>query len=133
MKIMFQSIGWKSKITKKSRFKVMAKGNFYFPFIDKGKEFIVEDTLEIKLDQKYNLVIDKCLEDKHNLFFGILAGHIWNSLKEFNWRHKNYWFIPIQLYKLGEDYICSVDVLKKVNPKKKSNRHKDNTLSINPS
>lgn len=102
----------------KNKYKILDSGNFYFPFIDKGKEFIVEDTIEVTLDKKDIRLIELCLKNsKEDLHFGMLAQGIWNALKEFNWKHKDYWFVPLVLYKLGKDYICSIDILKKVNKK----------------
>lgn len=98
----------------KNKFKILTTGNFYFPFIDKGKEFIVENTIEITLDKKDIKLIETCLEFKDNLYFGMLARPIWNSLKELNLKeYKDCWFVPIVLYKLGENYVCSIDILKK--------------------
>ncbi|MBA3064045.1 hypothetical protein FP803_01265 [Candidatus Woesearchaeota archaeon] len=104
----------------KNKFKILDTGNFYFPFIDKGKEFTVEDTIEFTLNKKQVKIIEFCLNKKGMLYFGMLAKPIWDSLKKFNLEeYKNHWFVPVCLYKLGKDYICSVDVLRKARSKKK--------------
>ena len=36
----------------KNKYKILDRRNFYFQVIDKGKEFIVEDTIELSLDKK---------------------------------------------------------------------------------
>lgn len=105
----------------KNKYKILDSGNFYFPVINKGKEFIVEDTIEVSLDKKDTKLIELCLKFKNNadtLYFGMLAEAIWNALKKFNLKeYKNCWFVPIQLYKLGKDYICSVDILRETKGK----------------
>ena len=100
----------------KNEFKILATGNFYFPIKDRGKKFAVESTFDINLDKKYTKMIDECLKYKNKLYFGMLAEPIWKALKKgFKEKYKNCWFVPISLAKLGKDYICTIDILKKVN------------------
>jgi len=96
------------------KFKILDKGNFYFPMMDKGKKFKVEDTIDVTLNKKYTKLIENCLRSKNNLYFGMLAGPIWDAVKMVQIKYKNYWFVPIVLYKLGNDYVCSMDMLRKV-------------------
>lgn len=113
-------MGKKEKIPMKNKFKILDTGNFYFPFIDKEKEFVVEDTLEVTLNKKDTKLIELCLNRKDTLYFGMLARPIWDAFKEFNLKeYKNCWFVPVCLYKLGKDYVCSVDILREVRSKRK--------------
>ena len=46
----------------------------------------------------------------------MLAKPIWEALKkEFKEEYKNCWFVPDSLFKLGKDYVCTIDILKRVN------------------
>lgn len=101
-------------LTMKNKFKILERGNFYFPFMDKEKKFIVENTIDIELDKKYTTLIDTCLKNKNMLYLGMLADSIWDSFKKEAKRYKNCWFVPVVLNKFGKNYICSIDVLRKV-------------------
>ena len=97
----------------KTKFKILDIGNFYFPIMDKGKNFIVEDTLEIDIEKINTKILDSDFKHK-TLDFSLLAKPIWETCKKELKGYKNHWFVPIRLYKLGNQYVCTVDVLKKV-------------------
>ncbi len=49
----------------------------------------------------------------------MLATPIWNALREFDLKtYDDCWFVPQRLYKLREEYICSVDILREVKIKR---------------
>ena len=100
----------------KNEFKILSTGNFYFPIMDKGKKFVVENTFDINLDKKYTEMIEECLKQKNRLYFGMLAKPIWEAFKkEFKKEYKNCWFVPDSLFKLGKDYVCTIDILRRLN------------------
>ncbi len=116
----------------KKKFKILDTGNLFFPFIDKGKKFIVEDTLEVTLDKKNTRFIDFCLENKEPFYFGMLARPVWDTFKQLGLEeYKDCWFVPLCLYKMGKEYICSIDVLRKVIPKKKNGKKHKKSLGRN--
>ena len=96
------------------RFKILKTGNFYFPIKDKEKKFIVESTLDLKIDRKYNSKIGFCLKNNKILYLRELAEPIWNACKKESKNYKDAWFVPISLSKIGKDYLCMVDILKMV-------------------
>ena len=99
----------------KKKFKILERGNFYFPFLDKGKEFLVEDTIDVKINKKYNKLLQICFKFKDRLFLGELAEPIWEALNEIELeQYRHCWFVPVYLHKLGNEYVCSIDILKKV-------------------
>ena len=49
------------------------------------------------------------------------------NLKEY----KDCWFVPLRLYKMGKEYVCSIDVLRKVKPKKKNGQKHKKSLRRN--
>ena len=99
----------------KRKFKILDVGNFYFPVLDKGKKFIVESTIDVVLDKKDIKLVKEFLKQIDALHFSMLSVSIWNALKkEFKNKPKNCWAVPIRLYKLGEEYICVVDILRKI-------------------
>lgn len=106
----------------KNKFKILDTGNFYFPIIDEGKKFIIKETVDINIDKKdiglvtsFNKVMNKFPSLKDDIDFKILANPIWKAIKkELTDKYKCCWVVPIRLYKLGNNYLCTVDVLKKV-------------------
>ncbi|MFH1275816.1 MAG: hypothetical protein ABIH82_01785 [Candidatus Woesearchaeota archaeon] len=106
----------------KNIFKILETGNFYFPIKDKGKEFIVEETIDVVLDKKDKEIIDFCLKHQNMLDFGILSRSIWKAIQELNLKYyKNRWIVPIRLDGFGKEYKCTIDVLKRVKSKDKKN------------
>ena len=102
---------------KEQKFRVLATGNFYFPYLYKNERFIVKDTLDLPIKGKDANLIDFVLKRKSSFYFGMLAEPIWELLKKEiknNKEYKNCWFVPLNLMKLGKEYIVSIDVLKKV-------------------
>lgn len=100
------------KCNRQRKFKVLFTGNFYFPIKDKGKEFIVEDTIDIIIDKKYNKIIESSFI-KNNIWFHSLAIPIWEACKKELKTYKNCWIVPIYLQKMGTEYKCTIDILKK--------------------
>ena len=101
----------------KRKYKILFNGNFYFPVIDKGKKFVVEDTIDLDIEEKYNQLIKTCLEfykQSEDLDFGMLARPIWDACKEYCKEYEYCWLFPILLSKMGDKYTCMVDILKKV-------------------
>ena len=95
------------------KFKILKTGNFYFPIMDKNKEFIVENTIDLVLDKKYDRLIDSCLKSK-NVYLKDLADPIWDALKKSKEKYKDCWLVPITLDKIRKEHICHVDILRKV-------------------
>lgn len=97
----------------KNKFKILETGNFYFPIMDKGKKFLVEDTIDIDLDKKYNKLIETVFKMKGSFLFGMLANPIWYACKKDLKKYNNHWFVPIALIKMGNRYTCTIDILRK--------------------
>jgi hypothetical protein len=101
------------------QFKILETGNFYFPITDKGKEFIVESTIDVVINKEDKKIIDFCLNDKEVLDFRMLSRSIWNSLQKSDFKNDtDCWIVPIRLNLLKDKYICIVDILRKINSKK---------------
>ena len=106
----------------KNKFKILDVGNFYFPTLDKGKKFIVKNTMDIKIDKKdiesivkFNKFLNKFPNLKEDIDFRALSIPMWKAIKkELKEQFKHGWIVPIRLHKLGNNYICTVDILKKV-------------------
>ena len=103
----------------KNKFKILDTGNFYFPVMDKGKRFIVKETIDINLNKrdmklicKYKELTKELQSLKGDIDFRMLADPIWKAVKKYLKEDKNCWVVPIRLYKRGESYICTVDILK---------------------
>jgi len=109
---------------KEQSYPMLKTGNFYFPYLDKGKKFVISDTLEFEIDRRKFLFSEekiqkiRRLKNYKQIYFSEYAGPIWTAIEKFikNKReYKNCWFVPIRLADYGEKTIfVSVDVLKKV-------------------
>ena len=95
------------------KFKILKTGNFYFPIMDKNKEFVVGETIDLALDKKYNKLIDFCFKTGI-IDFKSLVDPIWDAIKNSKDNYKNCWLVPLRLNKIGKEYVCHVDVLRKV-------------------
>lgn len=100
---------------KGKKFKVLERGNFYFPYLYKGGKFIVEDTIDLEINGKNAELVDLAFKHKRNFYLGMLAEPIWNVLKKQvnKKQYKNCWFVPIAIMKFDKKYSVSVDILKK--------------------
>jgi len=99
------------------KYKILEVGNFYLPYLDIKKKFIVEDILDIKINRKNAKRIEEALNSKNIIYLRTFAEIIWesinNELKKDLKNYKNCWFVPTMISKLDKEYICSVDVLRK--------------------
>lgn len=99
------------------KYKILKRGNFYFPYLDIKKKFVVEDIIDIKIKGKNIKLIDNILKLKNIIHLSSLANIIWESinkqLKKDLKIYKNCWFVPTTIHKYGKEYMCSVDILRK--------------------
>ena len=117
----------KIKKYKVQKFKILQRGNFYFPYIDKEKKFIVGDTLELEIDRRKFVFLErlekigklKRFRNYKQVYFGEYAEPIWNELRKLvknKKEYKNCWFVPIRFVDRGKKNISvSIDVLTKTN------------------
>jgi hypothetical protein len=100
----------------KKIFKILTSPNFYFPVIDKGKKFIVLDTLDFELDKSYLKIQDIFLKNK-TINLRLYAESIWKEISKFikgKSRYKTCWFVPLKIDFIDNKIIASVDILKAV-------------------
>ncbi len=100
------------------KYKVLKTGNFYFPYLYIKDSFIVENIIDIEIKGKDAEHLNFVLKQKNILHLKAIADAIWGSMKKDLKKelktYKNCWFVPTSIYKLGKEYRCSVDVLRKV-------------------
>ena len=96
---------------------VIKCGNFYFPYLYSDDEFIVENTIDVPITGKNAEAVDFALERKDSLYLTGIAKAVWSSIKEYAGKgikdYNSCWFVPNMLHKLGKEYVCSVDILRK--------------------
>jgi len=106
----------KKLIRNKNTFEILKTPNFYFPVIDKGKKFIVLETLDFHLDQSYFKMQDFHQKYK-TIDLRLYAESIWEEIKDYikgKKRYKKCWFVPMKIDFLGDKIIATVDILKAV-------------------
>ena len=99
---------------KKRTFKILDTANFYFPVIDRGKKFIILDSIHFEIDKSYFKMQDIFLKNK-TIELRLYAEPIWNEIKKFIKGKKEYkkcWFVPIRIDFIGDKIIAYVDILK---------------------
>ena len=98
-------------------FQILKTGNFYFPVKDKNRKFKVMDTWDVEIPSKELDCVIKMsmgLGKKHlSVLLNPLAGIIWKHAKK-QIKEKADWLCPQYLYKIGDDYVCSIDLLKEI-------------------
>lgn len=103
----------------KKKIEILKVGNFYFPYLDTKKKFIVENIFDITINGKDAKDMDHYLNSKYKMIhFSSIADIIWKNLKPIIKKEykncKNCWFVPQLLHKFNDSYECSIDILRRV-------------------
>jgi len=99
---------------KKRIFKILETANFYFPVIDKGRKFVILDSIHFEIDKSYFKIQGIFLKNK-TIELKLYAEPIWKEIKEFIKGKKEYkkcWFVPTRIDSIGDKFMAYVDILK---------------------